>query len=83
MLVFCRRCGAYSVGRTHALGSVCKRAPENHATKSRLAMMLDGRHPVKHFYVGKPLPLNGKEEWETLAAFNAPAATLDEATPHD
>jgi len=56
-IVFCRRCGAFSVGRVNHLYSfptVLFRSSTSKNTKSRL---LDGMHPVSGEELGIPLPL--------------------------
>ena len=56
-LVFCSRCGAYSVGRANLLFHLCPGKPWSHTTKQAKTRMLGGLHPVTSKAIGDPIPL--------------------------
>ena len=56
-LVFCRCCGAYSVGRVSHLYNVCTKAPWSSTSKKAKTRLLGGMHPVTGTALGIPVPL--------------------------
>jgi hypothetical protein len=51
-IIFCIRCGAYSVGRVHQLMSYCAGAPWSSASRRAKSLICEGRHPNSGVDIG-------------------------------
>ena len=56
-MIFCGRCGAYSVGRTDYLYEVCAGKPWSPTSAKAKGFLHEGKHPVSGVFLGEPIPL--------------------------
>jgi len=56
-LVFCMRCGAYSVGRVDHLMDSCHGKPTTTATRRHKARLVEGEHPISRVFIAMTKPL--------------------------
>ena len=56
-LIFCGRCGAYSVGRVNHLYNLCPGAPWSATARNAKNRLHEGLHPVSGVFLGVPVPL--------------------------
>ena len=56
-LVFCNRCGAYSVGRVDLLMNSCHGKPTTTATRRAKGRLVEGKHPTTNIFMASPKPL--------------------------
>ena len=56
-LVFCIRCGAFSMGRVDLLLSTCHGKPTTAATRRAKARLVEGKHPITMTFIAHPKPL--------------------------
>ena len=77
-ITFCIRCGYYSESRTRNLRKRC--CPPTASRVRRLELMVEGRHPTKRFFVGKPKPLHLVGEWAALESARLPLESVHEAS---
>ena len=56
-IIFCIRCGAYSIGRVNLLGNSCHGCAFSIATKRAKERLLCGLHPTTKVFISPPKPL--------------------------